>query len=200
MSDQSKQLAAAVKNAFEQICEKFGGIDILVSNAGMAPSGSIGQVSDDMLRKSFEVNFFSHQNCASEAVKIMKKQNINGCLLFNISKQSVNPGKSFGPYGLPKSALLSLCKQYAIDYGSYGIRSNGVNADRIRSGLMNDTMIKTRAKARSVSTDDYMKGNLLLNEVKAEDVAKAFFHLAISKKTTGAILTVDGGNIAASLR
>ncbi|HIF62049.1 MAG TPA: bifunctional aldolase/short-chain dehydrogenase [Candidatus Pelagibacter sp.] len=190
----------SVKSAFKQICEKFGGIDILISNAGTAPGGAIGEVSDDVLRKSFEINFFSHQNCASEAIKIMKKQNINGCLLFNISKQSVNPGKNFGPYGLPKSALLSLCKQYAVDYGSYGIRSNGVNADRIRSGLMNDKMIRTRAKARSVSTDDYMKGNLLLNEVKAEDVAKAFFHLATSKKTTGAVLTVDGGNIAASLR
>jgi len=190
----------SVKNAFKQICEKFGGIDILVSNAGTAPGGSIGEVSDEILRKSFEINFFSHQNCASEAVKIMKKQNTNGCLLFNISKQSVNPGKNFGPYGLPKSALLSLCKQYAVDYGSYGIRSNGVNADRIRSGLMTDKMIKTRAKARAVSTDEYMKGNLLLNEVKAVDVAKAFFHLATSKKTTGAVLTVDGGNIAASLR
>ena len=190
----------SVKSAFKQICEKFGGIDILISNAGTAPGGAIGEVSDDVLRKSFEINFFSHQNCASEAIKIMKKQNINGCLLFNISKQAVNPGKNFGPYGLPKSALLSLCKQYAVDYGSYGIRSNGVNADRIRSGLMNDKMIRTRAKARSVSTDDYMKGNLLLNEVKAEDVAKAFFHLATSKKTTGAVLTVDGGNIAASLR
>ena len=190
----------SVENAFNQICKKFGGIDILISNAGNAPSGKIAEVSDDLLRKSFEVNFFSHQNCASEAVKIMKKQNINGCLLFNISKQSVNPGKNFGPYGLPKSALLSLCKQYAVDYGSYGIRSNGVNADRIRSGLMTDKMIKNRAKARSVTADNYMKGNLLLNEVKAEDVAKAFFHLATSKKTTGAVLTVDGGNIAASLR
>ena len=190
----------SVKNAFKKICERFGGFDILISNAGTAPGGAIGDVSDEILRKSFEINFFSHQNCASEAIKIMKKQNINGCLLFNISKQSVNPGKNFGPYGLPKSALLSLCKQYAVDYGAYGIRSNGVNADRIKSGLMTGKMIKTRAKARSVSTDTYMKGNLLLNEVKAEDVAKAFFHLAVSKKTTGAVLTVDGGNIAASLR
>jgi len=190
----------SVKNAFKKICEKFGGFDILISNAGAAPGGAIGDVSDEVLRKSFEINFFSHQNCASEAIKIMKKQNINGCLLFNISKQSVNPGKNFGPYGLPKSALLSLCKQYAVDYGSYGIRSNGVNADRIKSGLMTGKMIKTRAKARSISTDTYMRGNLLSNEVKAEDVAKAFFHLAVSKKTTGAVLTVDGGNIAASLR
>ena len=190
----------SVKKAFNQICERYGGIDILISNAGTATNGAIGEIDDNILRQSFEDNFFSHQNCASEAIKIMKKQNINGCLLFNISKQSVNPGKNFGPYGLPKSALLSLCKQYAVDYGSYGIRSNGVNADRIRSGLMNDKMIKIRAKARSISTDAYMRGNLLLNEVKAEDVAKAFFHLAISKKTTGAVLAVDGGNIAASLR
>jgi rhamnose utilization protein RhaD (predicted bifunctional aldolase and dehydrogenase)/NAD(P)-dependent dehydrogenase (short-subunit alcohol dehydrogenase family) len=190
----------SVKKAFNQICERYGGIDILISNAGTATNGPIGEVDDNILRQSFEDNFFSHQNCASEAIKIMKKQNINGCLLFNISKQSVNPGKNFGPYGLPKSALLSLCKQYAVDYGSYGIRSNGVNADRIRSGLMNDKMIKIRAKARSISSDAYMRGNLLLNEVKAEDVAKAFFHLATSKKTTGAVLAVDGGNIAASLR
>jgi rhamnose utilization protein RhaD (predicted bifunctional aldolase and dehydrogenase)/NAD(P)-dependent dehydrogenase (short-subunit alcohol dehydrogenase family) len=190
----------SVKKAFDQICEKYGGVDILISNAGTAVSGSIAEVDDKILRQSFEDNFFSHQNCASETIKIMKKQNTEGCLLFNISKQSVNPGKNFGPYGLPKSALLSLCKQYAVDYGSCGIRSNGVNADRIRSGLMTDKMIKSRAKARQVSTDNYMRGNLLLNEVKAEDVAKAFFHLAISKKTTGAILAVDGGNIAASLR
>ncbi len=190
----------SINKAFKKICETYGGIDVLISNAGTAIGGSIAEVDDKILRKSFEENFFSHQNCASEAIKIMKKQNINGCLLFNISKQSVNPGKNFGPYGLPKSALLSLCKQYAVDYGSYGIRSNGINADRIRSGLLNDSMIRSRAKAREVTTDQYMRGNLLLNEVKAEDVAKAFFHLAISKKTTGAVLTVDGGNIAASLR
>ena len=190
----------SVKKAFSKISEIYGGVDILISNAGTAIGGSIAEVNDEILRKSFEDNFFSHQNCASEAVKIMKKQNINGCLLFNISKQSVNPGKNFGPYGLPKSALLNLCKQYAVDYGHLGIRSNGVNADRIRSGLLNDKMIKQRAKAREVTTDQYMSGNLLLSEVKADDVAKAFYHLAISKKSTGAVLTVDGGNIAASLR
>ena len=100
----------SVKKAFNKILEIYGGVDILISNAGTAMGGSIAEVNDEILRKSFEDNFFSHQNCASEAVKIMKKQNINGCLLFNISKQSVNPGKNFGPYGLPKSALLNLCK------------------------------------------------------------------------------------------
>ncbi len=190
----------SVKNAFKIINENYGGIDILISNAGNAKGGPIGDVSDKNLRESFEYNFFSHQNCASEAVKIMLKQNIEGCLLFNISKQSVNPGKNFGPYGIPKSALMSLCKQYALDYGSYGIRSNGINADRVRSALLDKKMIKLRSKARGLSEQEYMKGNLLNEEVKAEDVAKAFFHLANSKKTTGSIFTVDGGNIAASLR
>ena len=130
----------------------------------------------------------------------MLSQKTPGCLLFNISKQSVNPGLNFGSYGLPKTALLGLCKQYALDYGKYGIRSNGINADRIKSGILNANMIDNRAKARQVTVDQYMKGNLLMNEVTASDVALAFLHLAVSKKSTGAILTVDGGNIAASMR
>ena len=190
----------SVENAYKKICETFGGIDILISNAGSVSSGPIADISDVNLKKSFDDNFFSHQICASEAVKIMLNQKSKGCLLFNISKQSVNPGLNFGSYGLPKTALLGLCKQYALDYGKCGIRSNGVNADRIKSGILNSSMIKTRAKARQVSIDDYMKGNLLSDEVTAYDVALAFLHLALSKKSTGAVLTVDGGNIAASMR
>ena len=190
----------SIKDAYKKVCQRFGGIDILVSNAGSVSSGPVADISDIDLKKSFDDNFFSHQICASEAVKVMLHQKSKGCLLFNISKQSVNPGLNFGSYGLPKTALLGLCKQYALDYGKFGIRSNGVNADRIKSGILSSSMIKTRAKARQVSIDDYMKGNLLLDEVTAYDVALAFLHLALSQKSTGAILTVDGGNIAASMR
>ncbi|MBS0534397.1 MAG: bifunctional aldolase/short-chain dehydrogenase [Proteobacteria bacterium] len=191
---------ASVDAAFMTVAQKFGGIDILVSNAGAAWQGRIGEVDDATLRKSFELNFFGAQNVAQAAVKIMLTQATGGTLLFNISKQAVNPGPNFGPYGLPKAAALALMRQYAIDYGADGITANGVNADRIRSGLLTDAMVEARSKARGLSERDYMSGNLLGREVRAEDVAEAFAALAVARKTTGAVLTVDGGNIAAALR
>lgn len=190
----------SVDEAFARIVATFGGVDIVVSNAGTAWGGRIGEVSDEVLRQSFELNFFAHQSVAQAAVAIMKKQGTGGCLLFNISKQAVNPGPDFGPYGLPKAATLFLMRQYALDYGEQGIRSNGVNADRIRSGLLTDDMIAKRSTARGVSEADYMGGNLLKREVTASDVAQAFVALAKARKTTGHIETVDGGNIAAALR
>jgi len=189
-----------VRDAFANVCNRFGGIDIVVSNAGAAWQGRIGDVSDELLRQSFELNFFAHQTVAKEAVRIMLKQGTGGALLFNLSKQAVNPGANFGPYGLPKAAAMLLMRQYALEYGEDGIRSNGVNADRVRSGLLTDAMIADRARARGVSEADYMSGNLLGREVLAEDVAQAFVALAKARKTTGHIEAVDGGNIAAALR
>jgi len=192
--------AGAVAAAFDAVVTAFGGLDILVSNAGAAWQGRIGEVDEAVLRESFELNFFAHQRVAQAAVRVMRAQRTGGCLLFNTSKQAVNPGPDFGPYGLPKAATLFLMRQYALDHGADGIRANAVNADRIRSGLLTEDMIRDRAAARGVSERDYMSGNLLGREVTADDVAKAFLDLALSPKTTGAVLTVDGGNIAAALR
>ena len=130
----------------------------------------------------------------------MRQQGSGGALLFNVSKQALNPGPNFGPYGLPKAATLALMRQYAVDYGNEGITSNAVNADRIRSGLLTDAMVKQRAKARGVIEHEYLAGNLLGREVLAEDVAEAFVNLALARKTTGSVFTVDGGNIAAAPR
>src|SRR5215472_11684189 len=127
---------ASVRDAFDRVIDAFGGVDIVVSNAGAAWQGKIGEVDEAKLRESFELNFFAHQKVAQAAVGIMLKQGTGGCLLFNVSKQAVNPGADFGPYGLPKAATLLLVRQYALDYGPDGIRANAVNADRIRSGLL----------------------------------------------------------------
>jgi rhamnose utilization protein RhaD (predicted bifunctional aldolase and dehydrogenase)/NAD(P)-dependent dehydrogenase (short-subunit alcohol dehydrogenase family) len=192
--------AASVSAAFERVVEAFGGVDIVVSNAGAAWQGRIGEVPEAVLRQSFELNFYGHQRVAQAAVKIMLAQGTGGCLLFNVSKQAVNPGPNFGPYGLPKAATLFLVRQYALDYGADGIRANAVNADRIRSGLLTDDFIAERAKARGLSENDYLRGNLLGREVTADDVAQAFLHQALELKTTGDVTTVDGGNIAAAMR
>ena len=73
--------------AFEQIAEHFGGVDIVVSNAGAAWQGRIGEVDEDILRKSFELNFYGHQRVAKAAIKIMRAQGTGGCLLFNVSSR-----------------------------------------------------------------------------------------------------------------
>src|SRR5205823_11100618 len=95
---------ASVRAAFAQVVAAFGGVDIVVSNAGAAWQGRIGEVDEEVLRRSFELNFYGHQRVAQNAVRLMLAQGTGGCLLFNVSKQAINPGPNFGPYGLPKAA------------------------------------------------------------------------------------------------
>jgi rhamnose utilization protein RhaD (predicted bifunctional aldolase and dehydrogenase)/NAD(P)-dependent dehydrogenase (short-subunit alcohol dehydrogenase family) len=191
---------AAVRAAFEAACAAFGGVDIVISNAGAAWEGAIDTLDEVVLRQSFELNFFAPQTVAQNAVRVMKAQGTGGALLFNASKQAINPGANFGAYGAAKAAALFLSRQYALEGGAFGIRSNAVNADRVRSGLLNDDMIASRAKSRGLNEADYMAGNLLKREVRAIDVAEAFLAQALALKTTGSVTTVDGGNISATLR
>jgi len=189
-----------VEKSFEYLTKIFGGLDILISNAGNAIRGKIGEVDSATLRKSFELNFFAHQTLASQAVQLFQKQKTGGVLMFNASKAAFNPGKDFGPYALPKAGVIALMKQYAVDYGKDGIRSNAVNADRIRTKLFTKEVLAERSTARGLTPDEYFKSNLLETEVFDTDVAKGFFDTALAEKTTGSVIVVDGGNIAASPR
>jgi rhamnose utilization protein RhaD (predicted bifunctional aldolase and dehydrogenase)/NAD(P)-dependent dehydrogenase (short-subunit alcohol dehydrogenase family) len=190
----------AVRQALAAVAAHFGGLDIVVSNAGAAWSGAIAELSDADLRASFELNLFAHQSVAQAAMAIFRAQGMGGQLLFNVSKQALNPGPGFGAYGIAKAALLALMRQYALEGGNEGVRANAINADRIRSGLLDEAMIQERSAARGVSEEAYMAGNLLGEEVRASDVAEAFVALALLERTTGAVLTVDGGNVAAMVR
>ncbi|WP_339759584.1 bifunctional aldolase/short-chain dehydrogenase [uncultured Hoeflea sp.] len=190
----------AADKAVAEIVERFGGLDVLVSNAGAAIQGMLLDLEEETLRSSFELNFFSHLATARAAARVFAAQDHGGQMLFNVSKQAVNPGKGFGAYGLPKAATFFLVRQLALELGGSGVRVNGVNADRIRSGLLTDDFIRSRAEARGVSASDYMAGNLLKAEVEAHHVADAFMALARSERTTAHVITVDGGNIEAALR
>ncbi len=182
-----------------QAVQRFGGLDILVSNAGVAPTGPIHQASA-ALERSLRINLLAHQYLAAAAVSRMLSAGEGGCLLFNASKSAFNPGPGFGAYSVPKAALIALMKQYAVEFAAQGIRANAVNPDRIRTGLFDQDLLAARAAARGLSPDAYFTANLLGVEVRAEDVAEAFVHLQASAATTGCVLAVDGGNIAAAPR
>ena len=131
-------------------------------------------MNESIFRQSMELNLFSHFYASKKAIKIFHAQDyfennekniIGGQILFNISKQALNPGPNFGSYGISKAALLALMRQISLEEGNNKIRANGINADRIRSGLLDSEMIKNRSKSRGISESDYMSGNLLKSEV-----------------------------------
>jgi rhamnose utilization protein RhaD (predicted bifunctional aldolase and dehydrogenase)/NAD(P)-dependent dehydrogenase (short-subunit alcohol dehydrogenase family) len=187
-----------VENMFAAVTGSFGGLDLVVSNAGTAPQGRLHELEGDaLLKSSLEINLLSHQRVARHASEIMIAQGIGGCLLFNASKSAFNPGPDFGPYAVPKAGLVALMRQYAIDLAASGVRANAVNADRIRTELFADGVLEARARARGIAPDEYFQQNLLQRETSAFDVADAFAWLARAEATTGCVVTVDGGNAAA---
>ena len=193
--------AASVRTAVERCVLTFGGLDLLVSNAGTAPQGLLHtEAGERALVASLDINLLGHERAARAATDVLLAQGMGGCLLFNASKSAVNQGPEFGPYAVPKAGLLALMRQYAVDLGAHAIRANAVNADRIRTDLFGGGVLEARAKARGLTPDAYFKQNLLSRETTGADVAAAFGWLAQAEATTGCVISVDGGNAAAFMR
>jgi rhamnose utilization protein RhaD (predicted bifunctional aldolase and dehydrogenase)/NAD(P)-dependent dehydrogenase (short-subunit alcohol dehydrogenase family) len=189
---------ADVERAVAHAATTFGGLDVVVSNAGNAPEGDLAtDEGNAALRASLDLNLLAHAEVARAATAVMEAQGRGGCLLFNASKSAFNQGPGFGPYAVAKAALVALMRQLAVDLGPRGVRANAVNADRIRTGLFGAGVLESRAKARGLTPDAYFRANLLSREVTADDVASAFAYLATAQATTGCVITVDGGNAAA---
>jgi rhamnose utilization protein RhaD (predicted bifunctional aldolase and dehydrogenase)/NAD(P)-dependent dehydrogenase (short-subunit alcohol dehydrogenase family) len=189
---------ADVEAAIAVAVRTFGGLDLVVSNAGNAPEGVLStDAGAAALRASIDLNLLSHAEVARAAASVMEAQGRGGCLLFNASKSAFNQGPGFGPYAVAKAGLLALMRQYAVDLGPRAIRANAVNADRIRTALFDGGVLESRAQARGLTPDEYFRANLLKREVTADDVANAFAFLAAARATTGCVITVDGGNAAA---
>ena len=187
-----------VGRALAHTVARFGGVDILVSNAGGVYQGGLdGADGEAALRASLEVNLWGHQNVARAGTAVLRAQGTGGALLFNASKSAFNPGVGFGPYAVAKAATVALMRQYAVDLGAIGVRANAVNADRVRTGLFSDGVLESRAAARGIPVESYFADNLLRRETRVDDVAEAFVFLAAAEGTTGAVVPVDGGNAAA---
>ncbi len=189
-----------VAAAFAQTCQTYGGLDVLVSNAGIAKVSAIVDLSLDDWNKSLAVNATGHFLVSRAAIGIMQEQKLGGSLVFNATKNVTAPGKDFGAYSAAKAAEAQLCRILAIEGGADSIRANMVNPDAIfASNLWSPDIKEQRAKSYGIKVEDlenfYAQRNLLKVSVTSEDVAEAIFWLASdrSAKTTGTMIPVDGG-------
>ncbi len=191
---------ASVNAAFDRAVLTYGGVDIVISNAGIARAAAIVDLSLEDWQRSLAVNATGHFLVSRAALRLMQRQGIGGSLVFNATKNVTAPGKEFGAYSAAKAAEAQLCRIVAIEGGEHGIRANMVNPDAVFSTqLWSPELRRQRAQAQGIPENQieeyYAKRNLLRARVTAEDVAEAVFWLASdrSAKTTGAMIPVDGG-------
>jgi len=192
---------ASVRAAFEATVLAYGGLDILVSNAGIAHSAPVDRMALADWERSFAVNATGHFLAAREAMRILLAQGLGGALVFVATKNVMSPGKDFAAYSAAKAAEAQLAKVLALEGAPHGIRSNIVNPDAVfqDSKLWSDDVRRERAAAQGIAVeqleDFYRKRNLLGARILPEDVAEAVLFLASDRaaKTTGCTLTVDGG-------
>jgi NAD(P)-dependent dehydrogenase (short-subunit alcohol dehydrogenase family) len=192
---------ASVRAAFEATVLAYGGLDVLVSNAGTAHSAPVAAMALEDWERSFAVNARGHFLVAREAMRVLIAQGIGGALVFIATKNVMAPGKDFAAYSAAKAAQAQLAKVLALEGAPHGIRCNLVNPDAVfqDSKLWSEEVRRQRAAAQGIALDDledfYRKRNLLAVRILPEDVAEAALFLASdrSAKTTGCTITVDGG-------
>jgi len=192
---------ASVRAGFEAAVLAYGGLDIVVSNAGIAHSSPVDQMTLADWERSFAVNSTGHFLVAREGMRVLKAQGLGGSFVFVATKNVMSPGKDFAAYSAAKAAEAQLAKVLALEGGPYSIRSNIVNPDAVfrDSKLWSEDVRRERARAQGISVDQledfYRKRNILAAPILPEDVAEAVLFLASdrSAKTTGCTITVDGG-------
>ena len=197
-----------VEAAFRESILSYGGIDIIVNNAGLATSSPFDETSLKEWNLNMNVLSTGYFLVAREAFKIMKKQTIGGSMVFVGSKNSVFAGKNASAYSTAKAAEIHLARCIAAEGGEFGIRVNSVLPDAILQGsaIWNSGWRNERAAAYGIEPDQleehYRKRTTLLVNIFPKDVAEAIVYFASSKsaKTTGCMITVDGGVPAAFTR
>ena len=197
----------SVAEAFEQVCATYGGVDIVVANAGIAHVSSLAELEMKQLRRVLEVNLGGYFLTLRAATRVMLAQGTGGNIVINASKNVFAPGADFGAYSASKAAGHQLGKVAAIELAPQGIRVNMINADAVfaegdtPSGLWRE-IGPDRARSRGITPEKlqefYRERNLLRAEVTGAHVGRAVVFFASNQTpTTGATLPVDGGIAAA---
>ncbi|KQB94482.1 putative oxidoreductase YuxG [Geobacillus sp. PA-3] len=194
-----------VKRAFAETALAYGGVDIVVNNAGLATSSPFDETTLQEWNLNINVLGTGYFLVAREAFRQMKQQGIGGSMVFVGSKNSIYAGKNAAAYSAAKALETHLARCIAAEGGQYGIRVNSVLPDAVLQGsaIWNSAWREERAKAYGIEPDEleeyYRKRTTLLVNVYPKDIAEAIAFFASSKaeKTTGCMLTVDGGVPAA---
>ena len=187
----------AVQEAVEFIVRSFGGLDILVTNAGIFPvSRSIEEMDVETWNRSMEINLTSHQRLLKTCIPYLK-QGIDPAVVFIASKNVPAPGPGASAYSVAKAGLTQLARIAAMELAVFGIRVNIVHPDAVfDTGIWTQEVLEGRAKHYGLTVAEYKTKNLLKTEVTSKDVAAMVCAMAgrAFAKTTGAQVPIDGGN------
>ncbi len=197
-----------VKSAIQASVLKYGGLDIIVNNAGLASSSPFEETTMEKWNLNMNVLVTGYFLVGREAFKLMKEQEIGGSMVFVGSKNSVVAGKNAAAYSTAKAAEVHLARTIAADGGQYGIRVNSVLPDAVIRGskIWDSNWKEERASSYGIEADEleehYRKRTILNVNILPEDIAESIAFLSSSKaaKTTGCMVTVDGGVAAAFTR
>jgi rhamnose utilization protein RhaD (predicted bifunctional aldolase and dehydrogenase)/NAD(P)-dependent dehydrogenase (short-subunit alcohol dehydrogenase family) len=186
-----------LRSAVQQTVQSFGGVDILISNAGFFPSSaSIEALTDDVLEKSLQLNFTSHFALLRECIPFLRV----GCepaVIMVASKNVPAPGPGAMAYSSAKAALTQMVRVAALELGEHGIRVNAVHPNAVfDTAIWDEKTLQARATAYGLTVADYKTSNVLKKEVKSAQVAKTVVALCSEAFacTTGAQIAIDGGN------
>ena len=197
-----------VHEAFKQAALHYGGVDTVVNNAGLATSSPFDETSLKEWNLNMNVLGTGYFLVAREGFKQMKQQSIGGNMVFVGSKNSIYAGKNASAYSAVKAMEVHLARCIAAEGGEFGIRVNSVLPDAILQGsaIWDSSWREERAAAYGIAPDQleehYRKRTTLLVNIYPKDIAEAilFFASSQAEKTTGCMLTVDGGVPAAFTR
>jgi rhamnose utilization protein RhaD (predicted bifunctional aldolase and dehydrogenase)/NAD(P)-dependent dehydrogenase (short-subunit alcohol dehydrogenase family) len=187
----------AVTSSIESAVRRFGGIDIVVSNAGTFPgSQTIADMNPDDWKASMEVNLTSHQRLLQACTPYLE-HGVDPAVVVVASKNVPAPGYGAAAYSVAKAGLTQLARVAAMELGPLGIRVNILHPDHVfDTGIWTDEVLASRADNYGMTVEEYKTRNLLKVEIGSRDVAELVCAMAgpVFSKTTGAQVPIDGGN------